>query len=105
MTRLTLNIPGMVDSAALERELVTALADRLRDERGCRLATSADAVEVASSDEHVYQLTPAGSIVVERRPEELVVQLRGVDVDAQDLFIGVSSQLEQRHDGLGVEIG
>jgi hypothetical protein len=35
----------------------------------------------------------------------LEVKLRGINVDADDLFTAVSSEMEQRHDGLGVEIG
>lgn len=105
MTTLTLTIPDMVDPAELERELVTALADRLRDEHGLRLSTSATAVGSEQTGEYDYELTPSGAIVVARHPQALRVKLRGVDADAQDLFIGVSSELEQRHDGLGVEIG
>jgi hypothetical protein len=105
MTTLTLSIPEMVDSAALEHELVTALADRLRDEHGRRLSSEAKAMNPEAAGAHDYQLTPDGAIVVERRPQTLAVKLRGVDIDAQDLFIGVSSELEQRHAGLGVEIG
>jgi hypothetical protein len=104
MTTLTLSIPELVDTAALERELVTALADRLRDEHGHRLSSEARAMNSADGA-HDYQLTPDGAIVVDRGPRTLAVKLRGVDIDAQDLFIGVSSELEQRHAGLGVEIG
>jgi hypothetical protein len=50
-------------------------------------------------------LHPAGSIVVDRKPGALTVKLHGVQVDAHDLFTGVSSELEHRHEGLGVEIG
>jgi hypothetical protein len=45
-----------------------------------------------------------GAIVVHRDRDALTVKLRGVSVDARDLFTGVSSELEQRHEGLRVEI-
>lgn len=53
----------------------------------------------------MYQLDPAGSIVVDRRDDTLTVKLRGLDIDDDDLFTMISSELEQRYDGLGAEIG
>jgi hypothetical protein len=50
-------------------------------------------------------LHPAGSIIVDKKPGALKVELHGVKVDAHDLFTGVSSELEQRHGGLRTEIG
>ncbi|HTX97836.1 MAG TPA: hypothetical protein VME67_25175 [Mycobacterium sp.] len=50
-------------------------------------------------------LVPSSSIVVDKKPGALKVKLKGVDFDAYDLFIGVSSELEQRHDGLRAELG
>jgi len=43
--------------------------------------------------------------VVDKKPGGLKVELHGSEVDADDLFTGVSSELEQRHEGLRVEIG
>jgi hypothetical protein len=43
--------------------------------------------------------------VVDQEPGALRVKLQGVKVDAHDLFTGVSSELEQRHEGLRAEIG
>jgi hypothetical protein len=39
-------------------------------------------------------LHPAGSIVVDRKPGALKAKLHGVNVNAHDLFTGVSSELE-----------
>lgn len=102
MARLNLIIADTVDVDALEDEVVTAIADRLRDEHGYELR---DAVSSGDADaEREYALLPSGGITVRRRTGGLVVKLRGVDVDADDLFTGVSSELEQRHDGLRVEL-
>jgi hypothetical protein len=103
VTALTLTVPDTVDATALEEELVTALADRLRDEYAYELHDSPGA---RSADvEHEYGLDPGGAITVHRRAGTLTVKVRGVAVDVRDLFTGVSSELEQRHDGLGTEIG
>lgn len=98
VTNLTVTVPETVDATELEEEVVTALADRLRDDHGLELTAGAP-----GSNE--YPLRPSGSIVIDTRPGELRVRLRGLDVDAHDLFIGVSSELEQRHEGLRAEIG
>ena len=102
MTSLTVSVPETVDVTELEQELVTAVADRLRDDHGCQLTAE---VKATASGATEYPLRPAGGIVVKRQPGALKVKLKGVDVDARDLFTGVSSELEQRHDGLGAEIG
>jgi hypothetical protein len=102
VTTLKLSGQGLSDIAGLEQELVTAVADRLRDEHGYQLGDSPSGG--GSKADHEYRLLPAGGIVVHHHPRALMVKLRGVDVDARDLFTGVSSQLEQRHDGLGSEI-
>ncbi|MDT5146323.1 MAG: hypothetical protein QOC58_968 [Mycobacterium sp.] len=102
MTSLTVSVPETVDVTELEQELVTAVADRLRDDHGCQLTAE---VKATASGATEYPLRPAGGIVVKRQPGALKVKLKGVDVDSRDLFTGVSSELEQRHDGLGAEIG
>ncbi len=102
VTTLKVSVPPTVDVTELERELVTAVADRLRDDHGCALT---DEINATASGASEYVLRPAGGIVVKREPGALKVKLKGVDADAHDLFIGVSSELEQRHDGLGAEIG
>jgi len=43
--------------------------------------------------------------VVDKERGVLNVKLHGINVDANDLFTAVSGEVEQRHDGLGVEIG
>jgi hypothetical protein len=43
--------------------------------------------------------------VIDKEHDVLMVKLRGINVDADDLFTVVSSEAEQRHDGLAVEIG
>ena len=48
-------------------------------------------------------IRPAASSLIE--PGALKVELHGVKVNAHDLFTGVSSEPEQRHEGLRVEIG
>jgi hypothetical protein len=103
VTSLTLTVPGSVDAEELEGEIVTALADRLRDDHGYELVTGAGPGSTGTHNEH--PLHPTGSIVIDRKPGVLQVKLRGVGVNAHDLFTGVSSELEQRHEGLRAEIG
>jgi hypothetical protein len=103
VTSLTVTVPETVDVEELESEILTAVADRLRDDLGYELVAEAEAGGSGTHNEH--PLHPAGSIVVDRKPGALKVKLHGVQVDAHDLFTGVSSELEQRHEGLGVEIG
>ena len=103
VTSLTVTVPETVDVQELESEIVTAVADRLRDDHGYELLAEAGAGGSGTRNEHA--LHPAGSIVVDKKPGALKVELHGVKVDAQDLFTGVSSELEQRHGGLRVEIG
>jgi hypothetical protein len=79
------------------------VADRLRDDHGDELVAAAG--PVAQEPEKSTRCHPAGSIVVNRKPGVLKIMLHGVQVDAHDLFTGVSSELEQRHEGLRVEIG
>ncbi|KAA0099625.1 hypothetical protein CIW49_08495 [Mycolicibacterium sp. P1-18] len=101
MTTLSMHLPVTVDPDEFEEEVVTAVADRLRDEHGFERSPGSTG---SDETEHRYQLTPDGAIVVVRRQDRLTVRLRELDVDARDLFTGVSSELEQRHDGLAVEI-
>jgi hypothetical protein len=103
VTSLTVTLPETVDVRELEHEIVTAVADRLRDDHGYELMAEVRAD--ASGTENEYPLHPTSSIVVEKKPGALRVKLKGVNVDAHDLFTWVSSELEQRHEGLGVEIG
>ena len=100
---LTVTVPETVDVTELEREIVAAVADRLRDDHGYDLVAEVRAGASGTGNE--YPLHPAGSIVVDREPGALRVKLHGVTVDAHDLFTGVSSELEQRHEGLCIEIG
>ena len=102
MTSLTVIMPETVDVTELESEIVTAVADRLRDDHG-HVVAAAGAGGPGTGNEH--PLHPAGSIVVDREPGALKVRLHGVQVDAPDLVTGVSSELQQRHEGLRVEIG
>lgn len=103
VTSLTVIMPDTVDVKELESEIVTAVADRLRDDHGYELLAEAGAGGSGTRNEHA--LHPAGGIVVDKKPGVLKVELHGVKVDAQDLFTGVSSELEQRHGGLRAEIG
>ena len=100
---LTVTVPETVDVTEFECEIVTAVADRLRDDHGFDF--SAEVMASASGTGNEYPLHPAGNIVVDREPGALRVKLHAVKVDAHDLFTGVSSELEQRHEGLRVEIG
>lgn len=102
VTRLTLTVPETVDPDELASEIVTALVDRLRDDRGYELATGTGTGGTGTRE---YPLHPAGSIVVGSEPGTLTVTLRGVNADAHDLFTGVSSELEQRHEGIRAGIG
>jgi hypothetical protein len=104
MTALTVDVPETVDIGRLEVEVVTALADRLRDEHGDELAQPPTLGDDAASD-HVYALSPTGRIVVRHHGSAMTIELRDVDVDARDLYTGVSSELEQRYDGLRIQLG
>ncbi len=79
------------------------MADRLKDDHGYELV--AEAVAGGSETRNEHPLRPASSIAVDSKPGALKVKLHGVKVDAHDLFTGVSSELEQRHEGLRVDIG
>ncbi len=103
VTSLTLTVPETVDIKELELEIVTAVTDRLRDDHGYELVAEVRAG--ASGTRNEYPLHPTGSIVVGKKPGALKIKLQGVNVDAHDLFTGVSSELEQRHEGLLAEIG
>lgn len=103
VTSLTVTVPQTVDVKELESEIVTAVADRLRDDHGYELVAEAGAGD--SGTRHEHALHSAGSIIVDKKPGALKVELHGVKVDAHDLFTGVSSELEQRHGGLRAEIG
>jgi hypothetical protein len=100
---MTVTVPATVDPGELERELVTAVADRLRDDHGYRLAAQGPTGASAARTE--YLMDPAGKVVVDKGPGALNVKLRGLQVDAHDLFTGISSELELRHEGLRTEIG
>ena len=102
MTTLTVTVPETVDVEELESEIITSVADRLRDDHGYQLAGVSAS---ASGTANPYPLHPTGSIIVDQEPGALRVKLQGVTVDAGDLFTGVSSELEQRHEGLRAEIG
>ncbi|WP_169716550.1 hypothetical protein [Mycobacterium europaeum] len=84
VTRLTLTVPETVDPDELASEIVTALVDRLRDDRGYELATGTGTGGTGTRE---YPLHPAGSIVVGSEPGTLTVTL------------------EQRHEGIRVGIG
>ncbi len=102
MTTMTMRLPDTADPAEFEEEVVTALSDRLRDEHGYERTSGPTG---SGDSEHHFRLAPTGAIVVVQRQGRLTVRLREIDVDSRDLFTGVSSELEQRHDGLAVEIG
>lgn len=101
MATLIVEAPKAVDVGELAAEIVAAIADRLRDEHGYDVPAGVPVIASARSE---YPLSPSGRIVVDVQPGVLTVKLHDVDVDAHDLFTLVSSELEQRHDGLRVEI-
>jgi hypothetical protein len=103
VTTLILTVPDTVDVKELEHEVVTAMADRLRDDHGYELVADVSASSSGSRNE--YPLRPTGSIIVDVQPGALNVNLHGVEVDAHDLFTAVCSEGEQRHEGLRAEIG
>jgi hypothetical protein len=92
VSTLKVTVPATVDVNELEHEIVTALADRLRDDHGYELAVAVSAN--ASGTEHEYPLHPAGSVAVDQEPDALRVKLHGVKVDAHDLFTGGSSGMK-----------
>ena len=71
---LTVTVPETVDVTELECEIVTAVADRLRDDHGYGAG--------GSETRNEHPLHPAGSIVVDRKPGARKVKLDGVRVDA-----------------------
>ena len=85
VTTLTVTLPETVDVQQLEQGIVTAVADRLRDDHGYELAGASAS---ASGTANEYPLHPTGSIVVDKKPAALSVTLQGVKVDAGDLFTG-----------------
>jgi hypothetical protein len=90
MTTLTMQLPpDAVDLDEFEEEVVTAISDRLRDERGFKRTGSLD----DRDSQRAYELAPSGAIVVMTQGRQLTVRLREIDVDARDLFTGVSSEL------------
>jgi hypothetical protein len=93
-----LTVPGTVDVTELRHVIVARLSDRLRDDRGYRRVDGAP----GNADE--YPLQPRGSIVIHDQSGVLKVKLRNVPVDQRDLFTALSGDLEQRYDGLRVEI-
>jgi len=103
VTKLFVTLPEDLNIGEIEHEIVVALADRLRDDHGYGLAAGVSASAVGDRNE--YPLQPSGSILVEEKPGALRVKLRGVNADARDLFTGLSSELELRHEGLRIEIG
>lgn len=102
MTTLRLTVPETIDVAPLIQEIVAGLADRLRDDHGYELDESA-CEATGSVSRNVYALRPHGSIVI-KCDGALTVSLHQIDVDARDLFTGLISELEQRHEGLRAEI-
>ena len=68
---LKLTVPGTVDIGELEHEIVTAVADRLRDDYGYELM--AGARPRASETANTYRLHPTGSIVVDKEHGVLTV--------------------------------
>jgi len=103
MTSMTVTVPKTLDVRQLERELVTAIANRLRDDHGYQLA--AEAVTGGTETRHEYPMNPSGRIVVDKKMGALKVKLRGINADAHDLFTGISSELGLRHEELRTEIG
>jgi hypothetical protein len=100
---MTVTVPETVNVRELEREIVTAVADRLRDDHGYQL--SAEVRTDASGTRNEYPMNPASRIVIDRKPGALKVKLHGVNTDSRDLFTGISSELGLRHEGLRTEIG
>src|SRR5579875_769848 len=78
MSSLKVAVPGTVDVNELEHEIVTALADRLRDDHGYELVAAVSANASGTGNE--YPMRPAGSIAVEQEPGVLRVKLQGVQV-------------------------
>ena len=101
-TTLMVTVPETVDVEELEQEIITGMADRLRDDHGYQLAGVSAS---ASGTANAYPLVPTGSIVVDQEPGALSVKLQGVNVDAGDLFTGVTASWSKRHEGLRAEIG
>jgi hypothetical protein len=95
---LKLTVPRTVDVAELRHVIVDGLSDRLRDDHGYRR------VDEAPRRANEYPLQPRGTIVIDDQRGLLKVKLRNVSVDARDLFTAVSSDLEQRYNGLRAEI-
>ena len=69
VTDLTVTLPEAVDVEELEHEIVTAVADRLRDDHGDELMAEVRASASGTASE--YPLHPTSSILVDKKPGAL----------------------------------
>ena len=102
MATLTLTVPSTFYLDDMESEVLASVGDRLRDDYGYERSGAVSRDSSANRDS--YPLSPAGAIVVEKKADRLIVKLHGVEADSHDLFRAVSSDLEQRHEGVSAEI-
>jgi hypothetical protein len=102
MVAMTVSVPAGTASDELISEVLTDLQSRLSDQYGYEATGSTS--PTANGVNH--EMSPRADIEVIDRGDTVVVKLHGFHgVDEDDLFTGLASTLEQRHDGVRVEIG
>lgn len=99
---MRLTVPDIFNLFEVEQEILASVGDRLRDDYGYERAPAPGTSPSAAVNS--YPLNPAGSIVVEKERGRVSVKLHGVEANSDDLFTAVSSDLEQRHEGISAEI-
>lgn len=102
MVALTVSVPAGTSSSELIAEVLDDLTTRLSDQYGYQLTSTT----TPTRDGVNYELSPRANIEVIDRGSAVAFKLHGLrDVDEDDFLTGVSSTVEQRHDGVSVEIG
>jgi hypothetical protein len=102
MTEMTVSVPVGTSSTEVIREVLDDLRDRLSDQYGYE--ATGETSPTARGLNHA--MSRNANVEVIDHDGTVTFKLHGfVDVDAHDLFTGVSSGIEQRHVGTRVEIG
>jgi hypothetical protein len=102
MVAMTVSVPVGTESSELITEVLAGFRTRLSDQYGYEATSST----TPTAEGVNYVISPRPDIEVIDRGTAVVFKLYGFHgVDEGDLLAGVSSSLEQRHDGAQVKIG
>jgi hypothetical protein len=102
MVALTVSVPAGTTSSELIAEVLDDLGTRLSDQYGYQMTSTTTPTREGLN----YEMSPRAHIEVIDRGSAVAFKLHGFhDVDEDDFLTGVSSTIEQRHDGARVEIG